>query len=100
MPEQPDLAGIRAAIDELDERIVGLIAERQRRVEQAGRIKRGQDASAVAAPARVEAVIERVRRHARRVDASPEVVEAVYRAMIAEFIRLEHAVAGTDRPSS
>lgn len=96
MPEQPDLGVIRAAIDELDERIVALIAERQHRVEQAGRAKRGQDASAVDAPARVEAVTERVRARAEAAGASADVVEAVYRAMIAEFIRLEHGVAGTD----
>jgi isochorismate pyruvate lyase len=84
---QLDLRGIRRAIDSLDERIVALIGERQRWVERAGQLKKDQ--SAVRAPARVEAVIERVRALAVPAGVSPDVVERTYRAMIAAFVDLE-----------
>ena len=84
-----DLAQVRGAIDALDERIVALLGERQAWVEQAGRLKRDRDDDAVRAPARVDAVIARVRKAAQRAGASPEVVERTYRAMIAAFIDLE-----------
>lgn len=83
------LADIRTAIDALDDRIVALIAERQGWVERAGELKRGEPTDAVRAPARVEAVVERVRALAAQRGASPDVVERTYRAMIAAFIDLE-----------
>jgi len=85
----PSLATIRAAIDALDRQIVALIAERQAQVIQAGILKRGQAAEAVQAPARVEDVVGRVRTLALDAGASPDVVEATYRAMIGAFITLE-----------
>jgi isochorismate pyruvate lyase len=85
----PSLTTIRAAIDTLDRQIVALIAERQAQVVQAGILKRGQSAQAVGAPARVEDVIGKVRRLALDAGASPDVVEATYRAMIGGFIALE-----------
>jgi len=69
----PDLADIREAIEVIDERTVTLIGERQARVERAGRRKREQDEDAVRAPARVDAVIARVRAPAVPCG-SPEVV--------------------------
>lgn len=86
------LADIRSAIDDIDSRLVALIAERQRWVEAAGRAKRAEPIDAVRAPARVEAVIERVRARAIESGAAPEVVDATYRAMIAAFITLEENV--------
>jgi isochorismate pyruvate lyase len=56
---------------------------------QAGILKRGQAAEAVQAPARVEDVVGRVRTLALDAGASPDVVEATYRAMIGAFITLE-----------
>ena len=96
-----DLTKIREAINGLDERIVALIGERQAWVERAGTLKRDQNENAVRAPARVDAVIARVRRLATPAGASPEVVERTYRAMIAAFIELELRVrareGGADR---
>jgi isochorismate pyruvate lyase len=86
------LDDIRAAIDMLDAKIVSLMALRQGLVEQAGRSKRDQADDAVRAPRRVEAVIGRVREHAAASGASPEVVEATYRAMIGAFVDIELAV--------
>ncbi len=95
--EVPELGEIRSAIDTLDRDIIALIAQRQRWVEAAGQAKAAHPAAtqpgdAVQAPARVEAVIEKVRGQAACVGASPAVVEATYRAMIAAFIELELSV--------
>lgn len=87
-----EIETIRNEIDELDRRIVALIAERQKWVIQAGRIKKGQDEDAVKAPDRVERVIFKVRALAEESSASADVVEAAYRALIAGFIDLELGV--------
>lgn len=81
------LSEIRAQIDAVDQQIVVLIAQRQVRVLDAGALK--PDEQAVRAPDRVEQVIERVRALATEAGASPEVVEAAYRALIGAFIELE-----------
>lgn len=78
---------VREQIDSIDQRIVALIAERQRWVIAAGALKR--DEGEVPAPARVEQVVGKVRRLAEREDASADVVEAAYRALIGAFIDLE-----------
>ncbi len=81
------LAEVRERIDALDHQIVALLAERGRYVKDAARFKR--DAYQVSAPARQQQVIDRVRARAGEVGAYPEVVESVYRAMIAGFIARE-----------
>jgi isochorismate pyruvate lyase len=86
-----DLAGVRAAIDGLDEELVTLLARRERLVRAAARFK--ADAAAVRAPDRVEQVVARARRLAGASGGSPEVAERVYRAMIAAFVDLEMSVA-------
>ena len=95
----PDLSDIRSAIDALDREIIALIAARQRFVEAAGAAMAGQGSDAVRAPARVEAVIARVREEATAAGASPAVVEAAYRAMIAAFVELELEVHAGGRQS-
>ncbi len=91
MAEFRDLAGVRAAIDGLDEELVTLLARRERLVRAAARFK--ADAAAVRAPDRVEQVVARARRLAGASGGSPEVAERVYRAMIAAFVDLEMSVA-------
>lgn len=89
------LPDIRAAIDGIDAEMIRLIATRQRWVAAAGREKaRSAEGSAetVDAPARVQQVIDRVRERAAAEGASPDVVEATYRAMIAAFIEYEREV--------
>ncbi|MBP6563497.1 MAG: chorismate mutase [Neisseriaceae bacterium] len=81
------LTEVRASIDDLDAQIVALVAQRQGYVRQAAGFK--QNLSEVPAPARVEAVIAKVVAQAQRLGAQPEVVEAMYRAMIAAFIAYE-----------
>ncbi|WP_290676605.1 chorismate mutase [Aquabacterium sp.] len=81
------LADVRSAIDQIDSMLVGLLAERGRYVHEAARFKRNK--AEVAAPDRVRQVIDKALNHAREMGAPPEVVEAVYRSMIAAFIELE-----------
>lgn len=85
-----DIENVRSEIDALDRQIVELIAQRQRWVVEAGKLK--ADADAVRAPDRVEKVIQKVRTIAEQSGASPAVVESTYRAMIAAFIDLELTV--------
>lgn len=82
------LTEVRTQIDALDKQLIALLAKRQGYVTQAAGFK--TDAAAVPAPERAAAVIEQAKTEARLVGASPEVVEAVYRAMIGEFIAYEH----------
>lgn len=83
----PSLAEIRLAIDGLDRQMVALIAERQRWVVAAGKLKK--DETDVRAADRVEQVIDKVRALAGESGASPEVVEQTYRALISGFIDFE-----------
>lgn len=95
--DRDSLADVRAAIDRIDGEIVDRLALRQRLVRRAGRLK--TDAAAVRAPARVAAVLARVRELATGAGADPDLVARVYRTMIAAFVELELAEAGlADRP--
>jgi len=82
------LAEVRQQIDRLDEQIVRLLGERGAYVLAAARFKRS--AAEVKAPLRVEQVIERVRGLAAAHGAAPDVVERIYREMIAAFTDAEH----------
>ncbi|MEU4625150.1 chorismate mutase [Actinoplanes sp. NPDC023801] len=86
---EPTLADVRRAIDEIDIRMVALLAAREVQVRRAATLK--TDEQGVRAPARVEQVIAKVRTLAGESGASPDVVERVYRAMIGAFIDLELA---------
>lgn len=91
------LEDVRQRIDEIDRAMVELIARRGGFVAQAARFKK--DSADVRAPARVEQVIAKVRALASERGTSAEVVEQVYRAMIAAFIDEElrtHAALGAE----
>ncbi|QTS88189.1 chorismate mutase [Ectopseudomonas khazarica] len=91
------LEDVRQRIDEIDRAMVELIARRGGFVAQAARFKK--DSADVRASARVEQVIAKVRALASERGASAEVVEQVYRAMIAAFIDEElrtHAALGAE----
>jgi isochorismate pyruvate lyase len=83
----PDLAGIRAAIDELDGEMVGLLARREQLVRRAAPLK--GDQQSVRAPERVAQVVARVRALAGEAGADPDLVERIYRGMIQAFIDME-----------
>src|SRR5574338_252012 len=90
--EPATLAEVRARIDEADERIVALLAERRRQALQAARFKRAADG--VKDAAREEQVVAHVRALAEREGMEPDLVETLYRDMIAGFVRVEQATAG------
>jgi isochorismate pyruvate lyase len=77
------LAEVRDNIDRLDRQIVALMAERGKYVAEAGRFK--ADPAAVSAPARVEAIVAKVKAIAREDGLAESVAERSYRAMIAAF---------------
>lgn len=83
------LAEVREHIDAIDREMLSLMAERGRYVAEAGRFKR--DPAAVSAPARVEAILVKVKTLAAETGLSPEVAERTYRAMIAAFEDFERA---------
>jgi isochorismate pyruvate lyase len=82
--ECQSLDEVRANINRIDQEMVRLLAERGGYVRQAARFKLTTDD--VRAPARVEQVIGRVRALAAEAGASPDLVERVYRTLIAAYI--------------
>ncbi|GII80113.1 hypothetical protein Sru01_50950 [Sphaerisporangium rufum] len=88
-PAPASLAEVRARIDEVDGRLTALLAERQRLVRAAATFK--TDERAVRAPDRVAQVVAAARDRAAAAGLSPEVAEAVWRAMIGAFIEYELA---------
>lgn len=77
----------REKIDEIDQHLVELIAERQFYVDQALRFKKSvQD---IQSPERVEQVLHKVRELATEQGLDPVLVEKIYREMIQHFIQRE-----------
>ncbi len=88
MPSEPDeLLRVPAKIDALDERLVALLADRQRLVRRAGALKRDPDE--VRAPARRAAMMAEREAWARGAGVDPEVVAAIFTAMVDAFVALE-----------
>jgi isochorismate pyruvate lyase len=83
------LMQVRDNIDRIDHAIVALMAERGKYVAEAGRSK--PDPAAVSAPARVDAIIVKVRADAEAQGFDPTVAERTYRTMIAAFEDYERA---------
>ena len=86
------LSNIRIEIDYVDRELIRLLAQRQRLVEKAGRLKPKGDKSAVRANDRVAQVIANRRKEALELGLSPDVAESVWRSMIKAFIALEEKV--------
>ena len=87
LEECESLGQVREHIDRLDHAIVPLLVERNHYVMQAGKLK--GDINAARVPARIEDVVQKVRRVAETRGSNPEIVEAIYRAMIEINIQLE-----------
>jgi isochorismate pyruvate lyase len=92
-PQNPEdcrnMADLRQAIDLLDAELVALLARRQRYIERAAQIKGAR--AAVRDEARVEDVVAKVLVRARENDLSPQIAEAVWRALIEASIAHEFA---------
>lgn len=81
------LEEVRAGINEVDKKIVKLLAERSGLVQAAAGFK--SDTESVKATDRVEQVIAKVRTLALENETDPDVIEGIYRAMIKIFTESE-----------
>lgn len=84
---------LRQEIDALDREIVDLLSIRQGFMDQAAHIK--QNRSMVRDEARVNDVLEKVKIHAEKSGARPELVEMLYSQMIEWCIKYELSVFDT-----
>ena len=84
------MAEVRVGVDALDRALVTLIAERQRYMDAAARIK--TDRAVVHDSARIEDVVAKVKASARAVGLSEDIAEPVWRTMIDRCIAYEFSV--------
>lgn len=89
------LAELRARIDELDQRLVHVLAERLAVCEEVARVKEGSD-TPVIQPDRVRDVITSRRQWAIDCGVDPDFAEQVFRVLLAETHRIEVAGARPD----
>ena len=87
---------VRHGVDALDRALVALLAERQRYMDAAARIKPDRDA--VHDDARIEDVVAKVLASAQAHDLSPDIAEPVWRLLIDRCIA--HEFATYDRTRS
>ena len=81
---------VRQGVDALDRALVTLLAERQRYMDAAARIK--SDRGAVRDQARIEDVVAKVKAQARLVGLSEAIAEPVWRLLIERCIAHEYGV--------
>jgi isochorismate pyruvate lyase len=81
------LAEVRSAIDHVDEQIVALLGMRADYVRSAARFKSSE--ADVAAPERLAAMLRVRRGWAEREKLDPDVIERLYRDLVAYFIDRE-----------
>ena len=84
------MAEVRQGVDALDRALVAMLAERQRYMDAAARIK--QDRGTVRDNARVEDVVAKVRAEACKQGLSEEIAEPVWRTLIERCIAYEFEV--------
>ena len=84
------MAEVRAGVDALDLALVGLMAERQRYMDAAARIKPSRDV--VHDDWRIEDVVSKVLAAAREQGLSPDIAEPVWRKLIERCIAHEFGV--------
>ncbi len=78
---------VRAEIDQLDEQLIDLVAERFGYVDRAWQLKNNPEDATV--PWRINEVIEKVRARAEDRGIPPQLAEALWRQMIGWFIEYE-----------
>ena len=86
----PEMTDIRAQIDALDEKLVQLLAERQKLIEAAGQAKPRRDQ--VRDDARIEEVVGLVLETAKKEGLATEIAEPVWRQLIESSIAHEYRV--------
>ena len=78
---------VRLEIDELDEKLIDLVAERFGYVDRAWQLKKNPEDATV--PWRINEVITKVRERAEKRNIPPQLAEALWRQMIGWFIEYE-----------
>ena len=84
------MAEVRQGVDALDRLLVSVLAERQRYMDAAARIK--ADRAAVRDAARIEDVVAKVKAAARAAGLSEDIAEPVWRTLIEACIAHEFGV--------
>ena len=79
---------VRRCVDAMDDVIVPLLVQRTAYMTQAARIKNGVDQ--VRDEARIQVIVDRVRKQALQDGGEPAVIEAIYRSMMEAYIAFEH----------
>ena len=79
---------VRAGVNALDDILVPLLVERSGYMTQAAKVK--NDENLVFDQDRIDAIIERVRPQAEKHGGNADLIERLYRAMIACYIDYEH----------
>jgi isochorismate pyruvate lyase len=86
----PEMQDIRAQIDALDKRLVAILAERQKLIAAAGKVKPSRDT--VRDEARIEEVVRLVLAEAEKSGLAREIAEPVWRQLIESSIAYEYGV--------
>jgi len=86
------LSEVRAAIDSIDEKLIGLLADRLKAIKRAAELKGAPHEARVTW--RVEEVAQRVREAAAGVGFDADVAERIWRAMMEECIAYERRALG------
>ena len=89
------MADLRAAIDQIDEELMTLLAERLALADRAPVLKQREGISA-AAPSRVRQVLDNVRGKAEVAGFDPEMADAMWQIMIDGIIAREERVMGKE----
>ena len=84
------MAEVRQGVDAIDRLLVAILAERQRYMDAAARIK--PDRAAVRDTARIEDVVAKVKAAARKAGLSEDIAEPVWRLLIERCIAHEFGV--------
>lgn len=86
----PEMEAIRRDIDALDKKLVALLAERQKLIEAAGKVKPSRDT--VRDEARIEEVVSLVKKEAAKAGLAEQIAEPVWRQLIESSIAYEYGV--------
>ena len=81
---------IRRDIDALDKKLVALLAERQKLIEAAGKVKPSRDT--VRDEARIEEVVSLIKKEAAKAGLAEQIAEPVWRQLIESSIAYEYGV--------
>lgn len=93
----PDMPALRVEIDALDRDLMALMARRHALIDRAAQIKTGNGWPA-RIPARVEEVVDNVRRYATEHGLDPDLYDRLWRDLIEAAIAQEERQLNKDRP--